>query len=69
MEWYGTVHMDSMDYSMDHSMWNQYGIVWNSPHGFHGSFHLESMDHSIWNPWNPHRMVKTLKKTLKRALI
>ena len=56
MEWYGTVHMDSMDYSMD-SIWNgtfskkftksnmeSMFIPWT---GFHG---LDSMD-STWNPY------------------
>ena len=54
MEWYGTVHMESMDYSMD-SIWNR-TLSENSPsptwipYSFHGSFHLDSMD---WIPWIP----------------
>jgi hypothetical protein len=59
MEWYGTVHMDSMDYSMD-SIWNgMEQSIWNSPwipygmelyqkiHQVQYEIHVHSMD---WIP-------------------
>ena len=55
MEWYGTVHMDSMDYSMD-SIWNgtlsknSPSPIWN-PCSFHGLDSMDSMDHSTWIPY------------------
>jgi hypothetical protein len=66
MEWYGTVHMDSMDYSMDsiwnHSIWIPWTIPW-IPYGMglYQKFtksNMESMfipwTHSMdWIPWTP----------------
>ena len=45
MEWYGTVHMDSMDYSMD-SIWN------GMEQSMYGTVHMDSMDYSMESIWN-----------------
>ena len=70
MEWYGTIHMDSMDYSMESIWngmeqstwipwtipWNPYGMVWNSPYGFHMEWDFikkftKSNIESMFIPW------------------
>jgi hypothetical protein len=69
MEWYGTVHMDSMDYSMD-SIWNgMEQSIWI--HVFHG-FHMEwnfikkftkSNMESMFIPWTGFHALDSMDST------
>ena len=58
MEWYGTVHMDSMDYSMD-SIWNgmeqAIWIPWTIPWTPYGmGLSQKNSPSPIWNPCSFH---------------